>query len=137
MRIPKFRVYDKHLKIMRDVKYIDFDGEELKFYADDFGDDEHCPSLDIVRNFDEVEIMQSTELFDKNGVEIFEGDILVDEHLESIGKVVYDEGCFYFEFENVFSQLSECNDDVEIRGNIYEHPELLKEVQHEKSTIND
>lgn len=40
MREIKFRAWDKHLKLMRNVSYIDFDGKEIMFYADDFKDNE-------------------------------------------------------------------------------------------------
>lgn len=66
----KCRIYDKQLKIIRDVKFIDFVDEEVIFYADEFEGNEDEANLDMVRGFDEVNIMWSTGLKDKNGVEI-------------------------------------------------------------------
>ena len=77
--------------------------------------------------------MQYTGLEDKNGVKVYEGDILVvpavidrgdgfyDEGLESI---IFDSGCFVIGGDiNEF--LSEHNEYSEVIGNIYENPELL------------
>lgn len=75
---------------------------------------------------DEVILMQSTGLKDKNGVEIFEGDVGWDDHLEVYGKVIFDEGKFIYEWENICDDLCEVNADIEVIGNIYENPELLE-----------
>lgn len=75
--LPKYRVFDKRLKIIRNVQYIDFENEEVMFYADDFEDKDHVPGMDIVRGFDEVDIMQSViGVIDRRGKTIYEGDIL-------------------------------------------------------------
>lgn len=79
-------------------------------------------------------LSQYTNLKDKNNVEIYEGDIVkyVDadgsDVFTNMGEVVYD--TFGFTFSNRNSV--EMNDfafeyDVEVIGNIYENPELLKE----------
>ncbi len=74
----------------------------------------------------DLELMQSTGLKDKNGVDIFEGDVGWDVYGEEYGQVVFEEGCFRFETDELSEALFEVNDDIEIVGNIYENPELLE-----------
>jgi len=73
-------------------------------------------------------LMQYTGLTDKNGREIYEGDISWDEWNDCYGVVKFDEGKFIYEWENVCEDLIEVHDYLDISGNIYENPELL-EVQ--------
>ena len=66
---PKFRAWDKELQTMLDVSLIDFKkgilvGEHWKFGETNF------------MSFDEIELMQSTGLFDRNGKEVFVGDVI-------------------------------------------------------------
>lgn len=89
-------------------------------------------------NLDEIELMQSTGLFDKNGKEIFEGDVIaieVDDTETPINARVSQNSKIGVLMFHVF----EDNEDVpmvellednsvafEIIGNIYENPELLE-----------
>ncbi|EHB6456534.1 DNA-packaging protein [Enterococcus faecalis] len=120
--IPKFRAWDKRENTMRDVAVLHFTKggkvnsieywktpSELKSYH--------------VRN---LVLMQSTGLKDKNDVEIFEGDIGWDDHQEVHGQVIFENGAFKYEWENISEDLFEVTDDIEIVGNIYENSELLE-----------
>ena len=108
-------------------------------------DDENwaCPIIWIEEekdwlHFDDYEcIMQSTGLKDKNGKEIFEGDILAFETDDEVIKVnvFWDEEHALFMFESKkyneqepLAELVENNTyPFEIIGNIYENPELLED----------
>lgn len=127
--MKKCRVYDKHLKIIRDVKYIDFANEEVMYYADEFEGNEDNASLDIIRKFDEVNIMWSTGLKDEGGVEIYEGDLVEyrDGEESFTGEVV--SNCFGTYITNIYNSINFENFSDEntrlagscyIIGNIYE-----------------
>lgn len=73
----KFRVWDKKLQISGTVSNIDFEYEEVTFYIDDEEELETC------QPFEDVVLMQSTGLKDKNGVEFEAG--------QKIAQIVFNE----------------------------------------------
>lgn len=132
--IPKFRAWDKELQTMLDVSLIDFKkgvlvGEHWKFGETNF------------MNFDEIDLMQSTGLFDRNGKEIFEGDV-ISTYTDNL--VIKRDNLlgFYVELDEERNHFAETVDieyldlfakdfgaAVQIIGNIYENPELLEEKE--------
>lgn len=130
----KFRAWDIANKEMLKVDIIDFFLEQIRILQKDAS----CFSM----KFKNVEIMQSTGFHDKNGVEIFEGDVLncgylftgspfeeEDEYEEEKGVVTFFNCGFNIEFKNhinLFIDIILSCEDLEVIGNIYENPELLK-----------
>lgn len=133
--IPKFRAWHKELKMMFEVLAINFfhkavtiniDGEKYK-----------------VCKFNDTILMQYTGLNDKNGVEIFEGDIvkscvLINGHIyEYVGQVkfvafswvVSDKAGIYDPFYNYEDSCPDEIWEIEVIGNIYQNPELLESVE--------
>lgn len=82
---------------------------------------------------DQVELMQYTGLKDKNGKEIYEGDLVkgkTDIFERLVGSIEY-AGCAYV-VDGVGKYIKireELNRSYEIIGNIYENPELLEVVK--------
>lgn len=123
--IPRYRAWDSWRKRMSVVDRIYIDTEGVRLY-DDFGE--------YWRDFRDVKLMQSTAFKNKNGKEIFEGDIV------KMAKDVYSESTYYeivrhrggayrLESKQHGCELWLRHADCEIVGNVYENPELL-EVNH-------
>ena len=134
--IPRFRAWHKTWEEIGKVKRIRFDDDgnvtKVLFVGKKFG---------VNENIEEIELMQSTGLKDKNGKEIFEGDIVKRyrspffkaECEYQIETVVKREACLVLgkKFGKNFATISfglpfTKNDLLEVIGNIYENPELLE-----------
>ncbi len=91
---------------------------------------------------DENTIGQFTGLLDKNGNEIYEGDIvIIQEFKKPLGVVTWHDCGYFFidttngewkHFGNRFRPLGEIVDvvriQIEVIGNIHDNPELLKKI---------
>lgn len=138
---------------MREIKFrawVHRDGIMVKVIGFDFG-----PSNPTVQWYDgmhdalsgtitdefleRTEVMQYTGLKDKNGKEIYEGDILychgnLDENTEYlIGAVYFDEDIAAFVIKNDEAAPFIPNDEVFVKGNIYEHPHLAEGLRSTES----
>lgn len=134
--IPKFRAWIKTEKRMietDDLLDIDYENEVVMtqqvYFENGLPDDRDLDNF----VFEEIELMQSTGLVDKNGKEIFEGDIV------KMSKDVYSEPTYYevvrhrggayrLESKQHGCELWLRHTDCEVVGNVYENPELLEVI---------
>lgn len=128
--IPKFRAWDVLAeKMIDEILMISFVIKEIigKFRN---GSTSVPLKFEDERNGEDVILMQSTGLVDKNGKEIFEGDIV------KMAKNVYSEpthyevvrhygGAYHLESKQHGCELWLRHTDCEVIGNIYENKELL------------
>lgn len=124
----KFRAWHKTWEKMGKVKRIRFDDvgniTTVLFEGKILGANE---------KIDEIELMQSTGLKDKNGKEIFEGDIVDYKGREAVVKWHGSYASFIYRFvDGLQERVSEWDPlflacyHFEVIGNIYENPELLE-----------
>jgi len=120
-RIIKFRAWDRANNTMT-----------MPFNLEDIRDEEHQANYE---NFDYI--MQYTGLKDKNGKEIYEGDIMMGFFLKEPMEVYYDNKLCAFQLRNkntlcwrqgliFIKDEDERKKDLKVIGNIYENKDLLK-----------
>lgn len=124
--IPRFRAWLKNEKEMIDVDEIHFDNGQLDFIGD---------AITFMREADEIELMQSTGLFDKNGQEVFVGDIIKctrgcphEVYLEKEYGGTYIGGMPAVYLKGLLSGYAWTGDE-EIIGNVYQNHELLEVIK--------
>ena len=150
MREIKFRAWDKEVECMHYPTYSSIEGYRYrwlnarlslisgKIYTVDEGQD-MLPShvnQDIV-NIRDFPFMQYTVLKDKDGVEIYEGDIvgIIPEKgrvFPEIGEVVYESARFLIKHEKDLRTVLDAF-PITIMGNIHENPELLEKNVNNQS----
>ena len=130
MREIKFRAWLKYGKEIVDVEEIDFMNEVINYIDNDYENNEQ----EIIgAYFENIELMQYTGLKDKNNKEIYEGDIVKLRANHGIGVIKYSDewGAFIVEYIKprplAVLGMNYYKEDIEVLGNIYENPELLKE----------
>ena len=135
--IPRYRVWvkiGKRMVFSDDILGIDYENKEIVtqqvYFENGLPDDRDIYCYDL----EDIEFMQSTGLKDKNGKEIFEGDIV------KMAKDVYSEPTYYevvrhrggayrLESKQHGCELWLRHADCEIVGNVYENPELLEDIK--------
>lgn len=124
--IPRFRAWDKTNKKMYLVDEINFNRGEFESIGD---------GITFLREADEVELMQSTGLFDKNGKDVYIGDIIKctrgcphEVYLEKEYGGTYVGGMPAVYLKGLLSGYAWTGDE-EIVGNVYQNPELLEVIK--------
>jgi len=133
MRVIKFRAWHKY-------------SEEMDYWDEvkDWGAwalNRACDGPEKID--DDYIVMQYTGLHDKNSKEIYEGDILLISNHIGVSKhetVIWKEASLSYCIHDYRGEWADMSlfpfrqSNIEVIGNIYENPELLKEAPCQKNT---
>ena len=112
--ILKFRAWDKETKAMNGMAEIYRNrNQEIELHPRD----------------ENIILMQSTGLKDKNGKEVFEGDVVKCNGL--LGTIESFKAmwiCSFVKYNN-YQKVGFFAQEIEVVGNIYENPELLEDKE--------
>ena len=125
MREIKFRAWDNVQEVMLPVENIDFRNDLITLNEDDNS---------LTDTFEMITLMQYTGMKDKNGKEIYEGDIVGSLHMRA--EVIFEDGSFRFKWlDKITKRVRKYNEPMfkntnivfEVIGNIYENKDLLED----------
>ncbi len=148
MKAIEFRAWDERNKVMHNDFQFFGSGTDANDWICFQSDKEKPDARGIGITFNnpyliqQLKIMQFTGLLDKNGKEIFEGDMLklimdtsydtgtipsfIEDHREVVVPIEW--------VQEKMGYVPECLEDyvsIEVIGNIYENPELVKQLEEE------
>ena len=146
--IPKFRVFvkagtkpvfgglDDKDQMFYEIRDIDYYDKTITVWGCHNKD---CGTCDDTYKIEDVEVMQYTGCRDKNGLEIFEGDVIKDKY-DKTWLVQWYVGAFVITNKipdsdgqestySYFNNLSNHHFYFEVIGNMWENPELLEAVE--------
>lgn len=134
-----YRVWDKKHNTYFELSGLHYEGGKIDGIFAISGTLAGIPNV-IFLEPEDVVLEQDTGLRDKNGEKIYEGDIVEANYFEShyaaldVGKtkqitgcIHFGSGCFYISSMSDETPLFQSggSDNIEVIGNIHEHPELL------------
>ncbi len=126
MRTIKFRAWDgKHMweDVQDSYDYLGMDEDIFDPYKSDIGFSSFADVIGACNKKPHCHLMQFTGLFDKNGKEIYEGDII---SWQGFKKKAWQEVKYDTKRGVLLPFKVTLSDEISIIGNIYENPELIK-----------
>lgn len=128
MRKLRFRAWNKKSRWMEHDLYLSFDG--FIYQRAEFGYNTPHTEIEMVNN-ENIVLMQFTGLLDKNGREIWEGDIVrFDGHTweeKFTACIIEKNGGFWADRKDGLGDYLGNFKYREVLGSIHEHPHLLRE----------